>query len=505
MLEEREEQETSETGEITTSTEDELSIINIEEAKEMDIYELRDSLLPIIERKDSKTLKELFETVPTIDIAEALSDVDDVKILLYVIRAIGSEYSADFFTELTSEQQELIINAFTDAEILKLLEESFADDIVDALEEMPANLVHRVLNIAPKGLRGQINTLLNYKEDTAGSLMTTEYLEYKEDMTVEQVIDSVRKKGKDAETVYTLFIKDNKRTMVGTVDLDDLIFAHKTDTMGDIMNRDFITCHVNDDQEEIANKFKRYDLNAMAVVNKENKIIGIITIDDIVDIIVEEANEDISHLSNVSNMEEPYLRTPIFKIVLKCLPWIVVLMILQIGSAAITSNFDTLIASNAILAVFSPLILDAGGNAGGQTTTMIVRSIAMDEFEKGDFKRVVWKELRVALLLAICVGIFAFGWTFFEMAVLHIGDVGTLAAKYGVTGAQLLVSTLVGSTLVITMLVSRMIGCMLPFFAKLIHVDPAVMCGPFTTTVVDVVSLLAYFLLWQYLFIPLLS
>lgn len=507
MLEEKdfENNETSESEEITTSTEDELAMINLEEAKEMDTNELRDNLLLVIERKDVKLLKELFETVPTIDIAEALDEVDDVKILLYVIRVIGSEYSADFFNELTNDQQELIITSFTDAEILNLLKESFADDIVDTLEEMPANLVHRVINIAPKELRKQINTLLQYKEDTAGSLMTTEYLEYKENQTVEDVIEDIRQKGRDAETVYTLFIRDSKRTMVGTVDLDDLIFAKKDQTMGEIMNLDFITCHVNDDQEEIANKFKRYDLNAMAVVNKENKIMGIITIDDIVDIIVEEANEDISHLSNVSNMEEPYLKTPIFKIVLKCLPWIITLMVLQVGSAAITSNFDHLISTYAILAVFSPLILDAGGNAGGQTTTMIVRSIAMDEFEKGDFKKVVWKEFRVALLLALGVGLFAFLWTFFEMSVLHIGDVSSLGDKYGIVGAQMLVSSLVGGTLIVTMLVSRMIGCMLPFFAKLIHVDPAVMCGPFTTTVVDIVSLLAYFLLWQYIFIPILS
>ena len=479
-------------------------MLDMNEAREMDRDELRENLLDIINRKDKNTLKELFENVPTIDIAEALDEVDDVTKLLYIIRVIGSEYSADLFTELTSEQQELIINSFTDTEILKLLENSFTDDIVDTLEEMPANLVHRILKVAPKELRAQINTLLNYQPDTAGSLMTTEYLEFKESLTVEEVIDAVRKKGRDAETVYTLFIKDNKRTMVGTVDLDDLIFASKDQTMNEIMNRDFVTCHVNDDQEEVANMFKRYDLNAMAVVNKENKIVGIITIDDIVDIIVEEANEDISHLSNVSNMETPYLKTPIYKIVLKCLPWILVLMLLQVGSAAITSQFDGLISSYAILAVFSPLILDAGGNAGGQTTTMIVRSIAMGEFQKGDFKRVVWKEFRVALLLALGVGLFAFGWTFFEMAVFHIGDVSNLAGKFSVVGAQALVAALVASTLIITMLVSRMIGCMLPFFAKIIHVDPAVMCGPFTTTVVDIVSLLTYFLLWQHLFIPIL-
>lgn len=477
----------------------------ITDAKNMEPSELREYLLAIVEKKDAKELKELFETVQTIDIAESIDDIEDVKILLYIIRVIGSEYSADFFAELTDEQKELIISSFTDAEIVRLLDNSFADDIVDTLEEMPANLVHKVLKVAPKELRKDINTLLNYEEDTAGSLMTTEYLEMKDTMTVEEVIEQVRAKGRDAETIYTIFVKDAKRTMVGTLDLDDLVFSKKTDVIGEIMNRDFVTCHVNDDQEQVANMFKRYDLNAMAVVNKENKIIGIITIDDVVDIIVEEANEDVALLNQVSNMEEPYLKTPIFKIVLKCLPWIMALMVLQVGSAAITSQFDQLISTFAILAVFSPLILDAGGNAGGQTTTMIVRSLAMDEFEKGDFKRVVWKEFRVALCLATCIGIFAFGWTLFEMAVLRIGDVSYLSHDYGEIGAQLLVSSLVASTLVVTMLVSRMIGCILPFFAKLIHVDPAVMCGPFTTTIVDIVSLLTYFLLWQNVFSPLLN
>ena len=491
--------------ELEKENEEELSELDIAEAKNMELDELRDNLLDVISRKDAVQLREIFDNVPNIDIAEALYDVDDVKVLLYIFRVITSEYSADFFSELSNEQQELIISSFTDAEIVKLLENSFADDIVDTLEEMPANLVHRVLKVAPKELRKEINTLLNYEEDTAGSLMTTEYLEMKDTMTVDQVIEEVRKKGRDAETIYTIFIKDNYRTMVGTVDLDDLIFAKKTDTMSDIMNRDFVTCHVNDDQEQVANMFKRYDLTAMAVVNKDNKIIGIITIDDVVDIIVEEANEDISHLSSVSNMEEPYLKTPVYKIVFKCLPWIIALMILQVGSAAITSQFDHLISSFAILAVFSPLILDAGGNAGGQTTTMIVRSLAMDEFQKGDFKRVVWKEFRVALLLALCIGIFAFGWTLFEMTVLHIGDVSHIDTSFGTIGAQLFVASLVGGTLMVTMLISRLIGCMLPFFAKLIHIDPAVMCGPFTTTVVDIVSLLTYFLLWQYLFIPLLG
>ena len=473
----------------------------------MEKEELKTLLEELIANKQAKKLKELFENTPTIDIAEALEDVDDVKALLYVIRVIGSEYSADFFAELTSDQQEMIINAFTDKELVTMLENSFTDDIVDTLEEMPANLVNRVLKVAPKELRKDINTLLNYEEDTAGSLLTTEYLDMKSTMTVEEVIEEIRERGKEAETVYTLFIRDAKRTMVGTVDLDDLIFAKKTQTMEDIMNRDFVTCHVNDDQEEVANKFKRYDLTAMAVVNKENKIIGIITIDDVVDIIVEEATEDISMLNQVTPVEDEYLKTPIYKLVLKCVPWIIVLMVLQVFSTLILSRFESAIAAFSILSVFTPLIMDAGGNSGNQTTTIIVRSLALDEFDKGDAKKVVWKELRVALVIASIIGVFAFGWLMFEMGV-GIVSLDTVLESHpdlnrGIV--MLIVASLVAGTLFVTIMVSRLIGCLLPFFAKLIKKDPAVMCGPLTTTIVDIASLLTYFLLWTLVFGPILG
>ena len=295
--------------------------------------------------------------------------------------------------------------------------------------------------------------------------------------------------------------------MVGTVDLDDLIFAKKNQTMEDIMNRDFVTCHVNDDQETVANMFKRYDLNAMAVVNKENKIIGIITIDDVVDIIVEEATEDISMLNQVTPVEDEYLKTPIYKLVLKCVPWIIVLMVLQVFSTLILSRFETAIATFSILSVFTPLIMDAGGNSGNQTTTIIVRSLALDEFDKGDAKKVIWKEFRVALVIASIIAVFTFGWLMFEMAA-GIVSLDTVMDRYefltrGTT--MLIVASLVSGTLFTTIMVSRLIGCLLPFFAKLIKKDPAVMCGPLTTTMVDIVSLLTYFLLWTFVFAPILG
>ena len=476
----------------------------MEEEKEINLTE---RVLSAIQNRKASELREIFETVPNIDIAESLDEVDDAAVFLYIFRTVSSEYTGDFFTELTNDQQELIINAFTDKQLIDLLENSFVDDIVDTLEEMPANVVNRVLKACPPDLRKDVNNLLNYKDNTAGSVMTTEYLDMKDDLSVKDALKIIRKKGKDAETVYTIFVRDSKRNLEGTINLDDLIFADEDEKLTEIMDRDFVTCNVNDDQEDVANMFKRYDLNAMAVVNNENKIIGIITIDDVVDIIVEEATEDIAHLNQISTMDEPYLKTPVFKLVLKCAPWIIALMILQVFSTLILSNFEAAIMSFALLSVFTPLIMDAGGNAGGQTTTMIVRAISLDEFEKGDFIRVIWKELRVALCIATLIGTFVFGWIMFEMAVGIVDVSGTIkdvSLNLGVDlkpiHVKLIVSALVASTLFVTMIASRLFACSLPFIAKKIKLDPAVMCGPLTTTIVDVISLLTYFFLWKFVF-----
>ncbi len=458
---------------------------------------LRQWVLSAINNKSGKQLKEIFETIPNIDIAEAIIDVEDPKQLLYIFRVVGSEYSAEFFAELTPEQQEIVINAFSDKELIDLISDSYADDIVDTIEEMPANIVNRVLKACPKDLRKDVNRLLNYQENTAGSVMTTEYIEMKESVTVKEAIDIIREKGKDAETVYTVFVRDNSRTLVGTVELSDLIFAKDDEKLEEIMDRDFVSCNVNDDQEDVAKKFKRYDLNAMAVVNSENKIVGIITIDDVVDIMEQEVSEDIAHMAAITDMEDPYLKTPTLKLVLKCVPWIIALMILQVFSTIVLSSFESVIGQFAILAVFTPLIMDAGGNSGGQTTTMIVRSLSLDEFSRKDYGKVIWKELRVASIIASVVAIFSFGWLMFEMSVGIVNTDSLVAlGRDNIYADMALVALLVSSTLFVTMIISRLVGCSLPFVAKLLKLDPAVMCGPITTTVVDIVSLLTYFLLW---------
>lgn len=470
---------------------------------------LRQWILSAITNRSGKELKEIFETIPNIDIAEAINDVEDPKTLLYIFRVVGSEYSADFFAELTPEQQEIVIGAFSDKELMELISDSYADDIVDTIEEMPANIVSRVLKACPKDLRGDVNRLLNYKENTAGSIMTTEYIEMKDSVTVKDAINEIRTKGKDAETVYTIFVRDSRRTLVGTVELSDLIFSKEDEVLSDIMDKDFVCCNVNDDQEDVAKMFKRYDLTAMAVVNSEKKIVGIITIDDVVDIMEQEVSEDIAHMAAITDMEDPYLKTPVLKLVLKCVPWIIALMVLQVFSTLILSSFETAITSFAILAVFTPLIMDAGGNSGGQTTTMIVRSLSLDEFSNKDYGKVILKELRVASIIGAIVSIFAFGWLMFEMSVGIVNtdsfDTSVHATWGNKTAYECLVAALVGGTLFITMIVSRLVGCSLPFLARLVKLDPAVMCGPITTTMVDIASLITYFLLWTQVIAPVLG
>lgn len=468
---------------------------------------LKDNLIEAISKRKSAVLKEIFETVPSIDIAEVLEEIGEIPSILYVLRVIDNELSSEIFAEFSSELQEKIINAFSDKELVDLISNSFADDIVDTLEELPANVVNRILKVCPKDIRKDVNVLLNYKENTAGSVMTTEYLEVKDTLTVKEAIETIRAKGKDAETVYTVFVRDSTRTIVGTLDLDDLIFAKETELVTEIMNKDFVTCKVNDDQEEVANMFKRYDLNAMAVVNHDDKIVGIITIDDVVDIIVQEASEDIAHMNAVSDMEDPYLKTPVLKIVLKCFPWILVLMVLQVFSTMVLSSFQSAMSSLAILAVFTPLIMDAGGNSGGQTTTMIVRSLSLNEFSGKDYGKVIWKELRVAALIGVIVSAFSFAWLMFEMSV-GIVDTTSLLTQFPNIDANIkmsIIAGLVAITLFITMIISRLVGCSLPFLAKLIKLDPAVMCGPITTTIVDIISLITYFLVWTQILLPILQ
>lgn len=456
----------------------------------------------LIDEKKVKEIRQLFEVVPTIDIAEALSDIEDTKKIIFVFKTVKSEYTADLFTELKPELKEDIINLLSNDELADILEQQFTDDLVDDLEELPANIVTRVLRNVPKERRATINKLLNYKEDSAGSIMTTEFGVLLSNLTADEAIAEIRKTGKNKETIYTLFVMDNKRNLVGTLDLDDLIFAKGDQKITEIMNRDFVTVNVNDDQEEVANVVKRYDLNAVAVLNNDGRLIGLVTVDDVMDIIEEETTEDISKMQMVTPLEDSYLETSPLKMAKKCVPWIVVLLILGTFSSMVLSIFEDRIASIAILAAFIPVLMDTGGNAGGQTIALMIRGISLQEFGPKDFWKIIRKESVSAAIIAVCVGIFAFVWFSVEQyfGIVTNSNLGYDASIWiGNCWSQefllevIKVSGLVAGTLTIGMFLSKMVAVLLPMGAAAIKKDPAIVSQPLLTTIVDVTSLLVYF------------
>lgn len=478
--------------------------------EEIETKKLSEQLVEAVENKRPDAIREIFEVTPNIDIAEAMEEIDDIKVFLYVFRSVEDEYAAEVFAELSSEKQEDIINAFGDKQLIELLNNSFADDVVDALEDLPANVVNRILKVAPKDLRNDINRLLNYKEGTAGSVMTTEYLEMRDTATVKEAIQMIREKGRDAETVFTIFVRDNMRTMVGTVDLDDLIFANDDDLpLSEIMNRDFITCNVNDDQEVVANLFRRYDLTAMAVVNKEMKIVGIITIDDAVDILVEEANEDVAALSHVAPLEESYLDTKWYKTALKCIPWIIVLLVLGTFTTMALNKIEksTVFDVIPVLICFIPTLMDTGGNTGGQTIALMIRGLATKEFTPRDFFKVLGKEAITALLVSSVIAVFSFFWFTIEQytgivtneQLFISGTAPTiwngLCWTIEFAKTTLIVSGTVSLTLFVSSFLAKIVAVMLPLGVAAIKKDPAIVAQPLLTTIIDVVSLIVYLLI----------
>lgn len=455
----------------------------------------------LLTKKDYRGIKDLFELYPDIDIADACNEIpiENIKELIPIFRVVKSEYTSNFFNYLDDEHKEAVIKVMTDKEIVTLLDATSNDDIADFIEDMPANLVKKILNNTSKEDRTIINKLLNYKDDSAGSIMTTEFLEFLNTTTVRETIDQVRELGKDAETIYTIFVKDNKRNFLGTVDLDDLIFAKTDETLNDIMNRDFVTVDVNTDQEQVAELVRRYDLNVIAVLNDDKRLIGIITIDDIVDVIQQEANEDISLQAGVAPLENSYRQTSITKIAFKCIPWLVFLLIIDVFSSIVLSSFQGALAKVAILSAFIPTIMDTGGNAGSQTSSLLVRSLALNEYQPKEYGKIVWKEFRIALIVAGISAVAGFIWFLIEM-YLHLVTFPTNTIglnDWEIFEARTGISLLVSGTLFLTILLSKILGCVLPLIAKFFHKDPAIMSGPLITSIVDVSSLLIYFGLFE--------
>lgn len=467
----------------------------------------REELLTIIDARQVSRLREIFALVPTPDIADLFHDAEeDISRLVFIFKTVQSEHTAELFTFLDPAVKEMLIAAMSDAELVRLLAEQFTDDIVDDLEDMPANLVTRVLTHVSKEKRNDVNRLLNYKEDTAGSIMTTEYLALKASMTADEAISKIREVGRDKETIYTLFIRDDKRNLVGTLDLDDLIFAEGKTHLEDIMDRDYVTVSVDTDQEEVAQVVKRYDLNAIAVLNADGRLCGIITVDDIVDILEEEASEDIARMGLITPLENSYLRTSPWKMSLKCAPWIIVLLVLGTFASMILSSFQTSLAAVPVLAAFIPVLMDTGGNSGGQTISLMIRGLSLREFTPRSFWKILGRELLTALITAALVAAFAFLWFAIEQYA------GIVSNTIGVNEGEVLptiwnglcwtsefakkvfsVAGLVALTMFVTVIVSKAIAVILPLTVVALKKDPAVVSQPLMTTIIDVTSLLIYF------------
>ncbi|MCX5775560.1 MAG: magnesium transporter [Firmicutes bacterium] len=450
----------------------------------------------LIHEKNVIALRELFESIALIDIADVANHIDDPSELLFIFKTVKSEYTAEFFSYLAPEVQEKLVRLFTDKDLMTLIASSYTDDIADFLIDMPSNLVERVLNVTDKQTREVVNLLLNYKVNTAGSIMTTEYVTLNSVMTVEEALNAIRKIGREAETVYTNFVIDDQRNLVGTVALDDLIFSEPNQRLTEIMATDFTAVEVTTDQEEVARDFKRYNLNAMPVLNEDHRLVGIVTVDDVIDVIEQQVSEDMAKMAAVSPLEDSYIKSSVWTLAKKCIPWLIILLVLGIGASIVLNVFENSLAVLPILAAFIPILMDGGGNAGNQTTVLVTRSLALNEITPKDFLKVIWKEMRISLIVSAFVGLFAFGWVLFEFGsgILEYDALAGLSVWSWFAQASI-VAALVAFTLAGAIILSKTIGAVLPLAAKAVGLDPAVVASPLLTTIVDVCALLLYFFL----------
>ena len=415
-----------------------------------------------INEENAPNLAEFFEEIP-----------EDKRILVF--RLLTKDNAAETFAYMDSDMQEEIVNSVTDNEVETIINELSVDDAVDFLSELPANVVTRVLKSVSEDRRKTINRFLNYPEDSAGSIMTIEFMAIHQDYTVGKAMELIRKTGIDKETIYTCYVVDSRRKLVGVVSLRNLLLSNDEEKVSDIMEDDVIFVRTLDDQEDTANIFKKYNLIALPVVDNEQRLVGIITVDDIVDVIEEENTEDIEKMSALLPSEDQYLKTSVFTLSKNRIIWLLVLMISGTLSSAIISGYNSVLSSSVILAAFLPILMDTGGNAGSQASTLIIRGMAVGEIEMSDVLSVVWKELRVGAICGVVLGFVNF------IRILVLG------------GTPMAVNITVSISLAITVVVSKTIGCMLPMLAKKLRFDPAIMAGPLITTVVDSVSLIIFF------------
>lgn len=435
---------------------------------------LVETLQELLSSRQYTLLRQTISEMNTVDIAAAMSEMADED-SLKMFRILPKDMAADVFADLEMDVQQYIIQSMSDREASNIIENLMADDATDLLEEMPASVVKRILANASPETRADINHLLRYPEDSAGSIMTVEYVDLREDMTVSEAIERIRKKGVDSETINICYVVTKQKILVGTVALRYLLIMKPDDVIGDIMNTNVISIGTMTDQEEAARMFQKYGFTAMPVVDNESRMVGIITIDDVVDILEEEATEDIEKMAAIVPSDKPYPKVGIFETYKNRIPWLLFLMISATFTGAIITGFEDALSAYVVLTAYIPMLMDTGGNAGSQASVSIIRGLSLKEIEFEDLFKIIWKEIRVAVLCGLTLAIANF-------AKLLLLD-----------RVSFLVAAVICLTLLFVVLIAKLVGCCLPMLASKIGFDPAVMASPFITTIVDALSLLVYF------------
>lgn len=444
---------------------------------------MQEEIFELIEGKKYARLRELLSDMNPADIAQILEDVEERE-LPVIFRILPKELAAEVFVEMDSEMQQLLIEAFSDTELREVMDELFMDDTVDIIDEMPATVAKRILAQTDAKTRKMINQLLAYPDDSAGSIMTTEYVDLKKHMTVDMAFDRIRAVGLVTEAIYTCYVIDASRHLLGIVTVKDLLLNQKDCVISNIMDENVIYANTLDDKEEVAGQFEKYDLMALPVVDKENRLVGVITVDDAIDVIQEEATEDIEKMAAILPSDKTYFRTSVFSTFKARIPWLLLLMISATFTGAIISGFEEKLTVFPALIAFIPMLMDTGGNSGSQSSVTIIRGISLGDIEFSDIFRVLWKETRVAFLCSIVLaGVNFIKLILMDYLLLHTFDAGKQIPEIAV----------VCLTLFCTVIVAKIIGCSLPILAKKVGFDPAVMASPFITTIVDAISLFIYF------------
>ncbi|MBO4879447.1 MAG: magnesium transporter [Clostridia bacterium] len=449
--------------------------------------DLSQTIETLLERRQYNSIRDILVTVNAADIAVIFEDQPADR-LLRLFRLLPKELAADVFVEMDTDLQQELINGFSDKELSEILNEMYDDDAADLVDEMPANVVNRILKQADPEMRRTINELLKYPEDSAGSIMTTDFVDLRPTMTAKEAIDNIRKTGVDKETIETCYVTE-KRKLIGTVTLRELVLADEDALVSDLMDENFVAAETKEDSEAVADMFAKYDLLSIPVVDSEMRLVGIVTVDDAIDVIRDEATEDIEKMAAITPSDKPYPRLSVFELYKNRIPWLMLLMISATFTQLIIRGFEDALSQVVLLTAYIPMIMDTGGNSGSQASVTIIRSISLGEVEFKDIFKVIFKEFRVAILCGLTLATLCFGKL---MLIDGLPATGAVAIALTVSG-----------TLFITVILAKFFGCTLPLLVKKIGLDPAVMASPMITTVVDALSLLVYFLIASNVVLPL--